>query len=62
MNELGLSMQKSLIFNQPHEILIIHDELDLMPGDIRLKNGGGHGGHNGLKSIIANVEQILFGV
>jgi PTH1 family peptidyl-tRNA hydrolase len=33
----------------PAEILVIHDELDLPPGTIKLKFGGGHGGHNGLK-------------
>ena len=35
----------------PEEILIIHDELDLPPGAIRLKQGGGHGGHNGIRDI-----------
>lgn len=37
----------------PDEILIVHDDLYLRPGDIRLKHGGGHGGHNGLKDIQA---------
>ena len=36
----------------PAEILIAHDELDIAPGQIRLKTGGGHGGHNGLRSMI----------
>lgn len=35
----------------PEAILVIHDELDLAPGKIRLKQGGGHAGHNGLKDI-----------
>lgn len=35
-------------------ILVVHDELDLLPGTARLKKSGGHGGHNGLRSIIAN--------
>lgn len=37
----------------PDEILVIHDELDLPPGDVKLKQGGGHAGHNGLKDIAA---------
>lgn len=36
----------------PDEILVAHDELDLPPGSVRLKTGGGHGGHNGLRDII----------
>ena len=39
----------------PAEILVIHDELDLPPGGIRLKQGGGNGGHNGLKDIQAKL-------
>ena len=39
----------------PEAILVIHDELDLPVGSIKLKKGGGHGGHNGLKSIIASL-------
>ncbi len=39
----------------PAEILVVHDELDLQPGIARLKLGGGHGGHNGLKDIIAQL-------
>jgi PTH1 family peptidyl-tRNA hydrolase len=39
----------------PTEILVVHDELDLQPGIARLKMGGGHGGHNGLKDIIAQL-------
>ncbi|MEG9480691.1 aminoacyl-tRNA hydrolase [Mannheimia indoligenes] len=38
---------------KPEEILVAHDELDLPPGSVKLKKGGGHGGHNGLKDIIA---------
>ncbi len=36
----------------PRDMLVAHDELDFLPGVIRLKVGGGHGGHNGLRSII----------
>ena len=39
----------------PDEILVVHDELDLQPGSIRLKLGGGNGGHNGLKDIQAHL-------
>lgn len=37
---------------QPEEILVVHDELDIPPGAVKLKKAGGHGGHNGLKDII----------
>ena len=39
----------------PPNLLVVHDELDLPVGSVRLKRGGGHGGHNGLRSI----EQML---
>lgn len=39
----------------PEEILVVHDELDLQPGDAKLKQGGGHAGHNGLKDIHAQL-------
>lgn len=54
MNRSGDSVAAIMNFYkiQPNEILVAHDELALEPGVIRLKNGGGHAGHNGLKSII----------
>lgn len=39
----------------PAEVLVVHDELDLPPGTARFKQGGGHGGHNGLKDIDAQL-------
>lgn len=39
----------------PQHILVVHDELDLPPGSAKLKFGGGHGGHNGLKDIAAHL-------
>lgn len=39
----------------PENILVAHDELDLQPGIARLKQGGGHGGHNGLRDIISRL-------
>ena len=44
----------------PHEILIVHDELDLVAGDVRLKTAGGHGGHNGLRDVIAQIQSNEF--
>ncbi len=40
---------------EPREILVVHDELDLLPGHVKLKFGGGHGGHNGLRDIHSNL-------
>lgn len=37
---------------KPEEVLVVHDELDIPEGDVRVKVGGGHAGHNGLRSII----------
>ncbi|GHT96288.1 peptidyl-tRNA hydrolase [Betaproteobacteria bacterium] len=44
----------------PEEVLVIHDDLDLPPGGIRLKQGGGNGGHNGLKDIQAALSTPNF--
>lgn len=38
---------------EPESILVVHDELDILPGTVKLKSGGGHGGHNGLRDIIS---------
>lgn len=53
MNNSGESVQKAASFFQiPEEnILVIYDELDLPLGKLRVKQGGGHGGHNGIRSI-----------
>ncbi len=37
----------------PEQMLVVHDELDLPPGQVRLKQGGGHAGHNGLRDIMS---------
>ena len=59
MNESGLSVSKAKKFFEVenHEILIVHDELDLENGSIRLKDSGGHGGHNGLRNIIDHLNE-----
>lgn len=55
MNLSGRSVRALLDFYklQPEQILVVHDELDLPPGTVRLKRSGGAGGHNGLKDTIA---------
>ncbi|MBH0200821.1 MAG: aminoacyl-tRNA hydrolase [Nitrospira sp.] len=45
----GLLREFSL---SPNELIVVHDDLDLEPGRLRIKLAGGHGGHNGIKSII----------
>lgn len=53
MNRSGHSVRAAVGFYKltPSELIIVHDELDLPFGDLRLKMGGGHAGHNGLRSI-----------
>ncbi|OQA32267.1 MAG: Peptidyl-tRNA hydrolase [Betaproteobacteria bacterium ADurb.Bin341] len=53
MNRSGQSVLALAQFYKilPDEILIVHDDLDLVPGSIRIKQGGGNGGHNGLRDI-----------
>ena len=57
MNASGRAVQSLVTFYKilPQEILVVHDELDLLPGTVKMKPGGGHGGHNGLKDIIAQL-------
>ena len=57
MNRSGQSVQALAHFFRiaPAEMLVVHDELDLPPGQMRLKFGGGLGGHNGLKDITSHL-------
>ena len=57
MNESGRAVQALAHFYRilPSEMLVVHDELDLPPGRLQLRFGGGLGGHNGLKSITAHL-------
>ena len=41
----------------PAEVIVLHDELDLAPGRVRVKQGGGHAGHNGLRSIHQHIGE-----
>ena len=54
MNLSGFAVQRTADFHgvEPPAILVVHDEIDLELGMVRLKSGGGHGGHNGLRSIM----------
>jgi len=56
MNDSGQSVRRFIDFYklEPEAVLVIHDDLDLPPGTVRLKLGGGHGGHNGLRDVIAH--------
>lgn len=62
MNHSGLSVQAVCQFYriEPSEMLVAHDELDLPVGQIKLKTGGGHGGHNGLRNIISQLGSTDF--
>lgn len=68
MNLSGQSVAEALRFYKlaPPDMMVMHDELDLAPGKVRLKQGGGHAGHNGLRSIHAHVGddygRLRFGI
>jgi PTH1 family peptidyl-tRNA hydrolase len=55
MNRSGQAAGALLRFYKlaPEQVLVLHDELDLLPGQVKLKKGGGHAGHNGLRDIQA---------
>ena len=68
MNNSGIAVQAVINFYKipPNEILVFHDELDLETTKIRIKRGGGHAGHNGLRSIHtcigSNYGRVRFGI
>ena len=57
MNRSGLAVQSLMSFYRitADQLLVAHDEIDLPPGTAKLKTGGGHGGHNGLRDIISQL-------
>ena len=57
MNESGRAVQEAARFYkaEPGQILVFHDELELSPGKVRVKTGGGNAGHNGLRSVTAHI-------
>ncbi|MBE9550095.1 MAG: aminoacyl-tRNA hydrolase [Proteobacteria bacterium] len=62
MNESGIALRSVVDYYKikPGNMLVAYDELDLEPGDIRLKQGGGHGGHNGLRDIFRHLGRQDF--
>nr|VFJ55751.1 MAG: peptidyl-tRNA hydrolase [Candidatus Kentron sp. FW]VFJ58622.1 MAG: peptidyl-tRNA hydrolase [Candidatus Kentron sp. FW] len=62
MNKSGLAVSTLFRYYRyaPEEILVVHDEIDLPPGTVRLKQGGGHGGHNGLRDIMTHINTSDF--
>nr|WP_316655218.1 aminoacyl-tRNA hydrolase [uncultured Gellertiella sp.] len=56
MNLSGEAVGEALRFYklEPSQLVVLYDELDLAPGKVRMKTGGGHGGHNGIKSLDAH--------
>lgn len=57
MNKSGISVGRLLSYYKfkPEEMLVVHDELELSDGAVKIKRGGGHAGHNGLRDIIAHI-------
>ncbi len=57
MNESGIAVSAVLGYYRllPETLLVVHDELDLPPGEVRIKKGGGTGGHRGLKDIVSHL-------
>ena len=68
MNRSGLSVGEAMRFYKlkPEDITVFHDEIDLGPGRLKVKSGGGHAGHNGLRSLHAHVgdayQRVRMGV
>lgn len=68
MNLSGQSVGEAMRYLklEPADVIVFHDEIDLAPGKVRLKTGGGHAGHNGLRSIHAHIgpdyDRVRLGV
>jgi peptidyl-tRNA hydrolase, PTH1 family len=63
MNDSGASVGPAagMLHAQPGQVLVVHDDIDLPFGEVRGKSGGGHGGHNGLRSIAGALGSPAFG-
>ncbi len=57
MNQSGRSVGAAMRYFRltPEQVIVFHDDIDLAPGKVRVKQGGGHGGHNGLRDIDAHI-------
>ena len=68
MNNSGQSVQAAMKFYKiaPEDVIVFHDEIDLAPGKVKCKTGGGHAGHNGLRSLHAHIgpdyDRVRLGV
>jgi peptidyl-tRNA hydrolase, PTH1 family len=64
MNKSGQSAAAVTAFYKitPSQLVVAHDEIDLPPGDVRFKFGGGHGGHNGLRDIFSHLGRDFWRV
>ncbi len=68
MNLSGQSVQAAMRFYKidPADVIVLHDEIDLAPAKVKCKTGGGHAGHNGLRSIHAHIgpdyDRVRLGV
>lgn len=62
MNRSGGSVVPAAQFHRvpPPQIVVVHDEIDFPPGRLAIKKGGGHGGHNGLRDIVAQLGSADF--
>ncbi|MCK0122285.1 aminoacyl-tRNA hydrolase [Loktanella sp. F6476L] len=68
MNLSGQSVGEAMRFHKldPADVIVFHDEIDLAPAKVRVKTGGGHAGHNGLRSIHSHIgpdyDRVRLGV
>lgn len=64
MNESGRAVREALTFFKlnPEDVFVFFDEIELAPGKVRVKQGGGHAGHNGIRSLAAHIGQDFWRV
>lgn len=64
MNESGRSVAEAMSFYKLDldDVIVFYDEIELAPGKIRVKKGGGHAGHNGIRSLVAHIGEAFWRV